>query len=115
MCDAEAGMKRREWLIAAGAVVTALTVPVPLQVIRAAVDCDLSVTALLEAIGQVGEGPYTLRVPPENLGYARATLSRAFLKPERYADFTISVERLDGHVDSWALDNGRRQFYTTGA
>ena len=86
-----------------------------LELIRPRVDMDLCVRALLYAMGVVGDGPYTLRVPPENAGYARAILSRAFASPERYADFTIRVERLDVYGDSWALENGRRRFYTIGA
>ena len=106
---------RRRFLEAIALVPALVGVAAPMDVVRATTDCDLTVTTLLNAIGIVGEGPYTLRVPPEGYGYARAVLSRAFGDPERYRDFTIKIERLDQHVDSWALDNGRRQFYTIGA
>lgn len=89
--------------------------PRPLDVIRATIDMDLSGTSLLYAMAVVGEGPYTLRVSPENVVYARAILSRVVVSPERYTDaFTIKAERFD-HAESWALDNGTRQFYTSGA
>lgn len=86
-----------------------------MEVIRPSVDMDICVSSLLHAMRIVGDGPYTLRVPPEGVGYARRTLSQAFGYETRCADFTIKVERLDPYVDSWALDNGRRQFYTAGA
>ncbi len=90
-------------------------VAAPMEVVRATTDMDFTATSLLYAMGVVGKGPYTLRVAPEGYGYARRVLSRAFGDPERYRDFTIKVERLDDYIDSWALDNGRRQFYTIGA
>lgn len=86
-----------------------------MDVLRPLVDCDLAHSSLLQAMVVVGEGPYTLRVPPENAPHARSVLSRAFGDPERYMDFTIKVERLDHYVDSWALDNGRQCFYSSGA
>lgn len=109
-------MTRRGFFGAAAAATAAVVTPPPMEVIRASTDMDITVGALLHAIGIVGEGPYTLRVPPENLGYARRALNAAFGPDDaRYRDFTIVVERLDQYVDSWALDNGRRQFYTQGA
>lgn len=107
---------RRGFFGAAIATVVCAATPRPMTIVRPSTDFDLTATTLLEAMGRVGEGPYTLRVPPEGVGWAREALCRAFGPNDaRYDDITIKVERLDEYIDSWALDNGRTQFYTIGA
>ena len=107
-------LRRREFLGMIGSAPAAACRPPHVQMIRATVECDLSVVSLVHAMSVVGEGPYTLRVPPEEIGWARVTLARAFRSPSRYADFTIRGERMDQDDNSWALDNGRRMFYSRG-
>lgn len=106
-------MQRREMFRMIWMVPAAFTSS-PKLIVRPSVECDLCVVSLLQAMGMVGKGPYVLRVSPQESGWARRTLSRAFRSPERYADFTITSVPMEDSA-GWTLDNGRRMFVSRGA
>ena len=109
-------MTRRQLCGTVAATALVFVAPPAMTVVRPCCDIDISAMALVYAMGVVGDGPYRLTVAPENVGYARMALSRAFGSDDtRYSDFQIVVKRLDNYIDSWALDNGRTMFYTVGA
>ena len=106
---------RRDFIKSVGSVVVAGTAvdSVPQQV-KPLIDIDLSVMALTEAIGKVGDGPYELHVHPLELGRARMVLCHTFPKNDWRRDFVI-VPMNFRYVETWCLTNRRIAYMSEGA
>jgi hypothetical protein len=102
-----------------GLVAAAATIPLAseagalVKVVGPSTPCDLAGASLLDAMGLVGVGPYTLRVHAEALPYARSLLCRLFPQDDWRRDFTLVASGWND-LDSWALHASETTYYSPG-